>query len=518
MARWRLIILGALVSAPIAVLVAAGLYYFWEMGWSVWTWWPLSACFALAYFLGWRWQKKQHLLKVDFVPEVHWTDRDRAAWQLVEERAKQAASLKADRLLSFPLYVETAEAMALELAQFYHPRAKDPIGSLTLPEILAVIELAARDLGEMVDEYLPGGHLLSVNDLRRLKQVADWYPLARNISWAVSALFSPFNTAVRYLASEAGMSRPWQMLQENVILWFYTAYVHRLGNYLIDVNSGRLRVGAQRYLELKKAHTAAAPGQTEETDPADEVPTVTFALVGQTKAGKSSLINSLLGEQQAFTDVLPATAGVQRYTLQPPGIPTRFQLLDTEGYGNKGPDEGQLKATVEAARQADVVLLVLHARNPARQGDLDLLTRLRAFFEKHQDLRQPSIVAVVTHVDLLSPSLEWAPPYNWREPTRPKERQIGQAVEAVRESLGEYLAAVVPVCTSPGKVSGIQEELLPAIVGLLDQAHAVAFLRCLKAEIDTGKVRRVFTQMLAAGKGILQVFGHEFGKAFAAKK
>jgi hypothetical protein len=77
---------------------------------------------------------------------------------------------------------------------------------------------------------------------------------------------------------------------------------------------------------------------------------------------------------------------------------------------------------------------------------------------------------------------------------------------------------VVPVCTAPGKGSGIQEELLPAIVGLLDQAHAVAFLRCLKAEIDTGKARRVFTQMLAVGKGFLQVFGHEVGKAFAAKK
>src|SRR4051794_7525142 len=123
MARWRLWVLGALVVTPIAVLVVAGLYYFWLTGLSFWTWWPLSACFALAYFLGWRWQTQQQLLTIDLNPEIHWTDRDRGAWHLVEERVKQAAALKAEQLLSFPLYVETAESMALELARFYHPRA-----------------------------------------------------------------------------------------------------------------------------------------------------------------------------------------------------------------------------------------------------------------------------------------------------------------------------------------------------------------------------------------------------------
>ena len=63
----------------------------------------------------------------------------------------------------------------------------------------------------------------------------------------------------------------------------------------------------------------------------------------------------------------------------------------------------------------------------------------------------------------------------------------------------------MPVCTAPGKVYGVQEWLLPALVGLLDQAHAVALLRCLKAEIDTGKVRKVFHQLLAAGKGLVKV-------------
>src|SRR5262249_43633954 len=149
---------------------------------------------------------------------------------------------------------------------------------------------------------------------------------------------------VRYLASQAGMSWPWQLLQENVILWFYTAYVHRLGSYLIELNSGRLRAGAKRYLELQKASGPPAP---DDTEPADTVRTVAFVLIGQTKAGKSSVVNALLGEQKAFTDVLPATATSTRYALQPAGIPNRLELVDTVGYGNAGPKEDQLRATEE---------------------------------------------------------------------------------------------------------------------------------------------------------------------------
>ena len=506
MSRWRLAILTALFAAPVIALMALGMYHLWSTGWSFWAWWFLAGCLALAYVLGWKWQKQQRLLTVDFEPSPHWTEQDRQAWHLVEAQAKEVAGMKPDQLLSFPTYIETGQKMALEMARFYHPGAGDPIGSLTLPEILAVVELAAHDLREMVDEYLPGGHLLTVNDLRRFKQVADWYPVARNITWIISGIFSPFTTAIRYAASQAGLARPWQLLQDNVILWFFTAYVHRLGKYLIDLNSGRLQISPQRYRELQKANRPHTSGENPAADPADDVRSVTFALIGQTNAGKSSLINALLGNQQAITDVLPATAHLQRYQLQSPGIPTRFQLLDTEGYGTKGPGEGPMRVTQDAARQADVVLLVLHARNPARQADLDLLENLTGYFAKHKELRKPPILAVLTHIDLLSPSLEWAPPYDWHAPARIKELQIQEAVAAVQEQLAPRLTGVIPICAAPGKVFNVQEELLPALVALLDQAHAVALLRCLKAEIDAGKVRRVFSQMLSAGKGLVNLF------------
>jgi predicted GTPase len=197
---------------------------------------------------------------------------------------------------------------------------------------------------------------------------------------------------------------------------------------------------------------------------------------------------------------LPETREISRYDLHLETIGTHLQILDTVGYGHEGPRKDQLSATQEAAKDSDVLLLALHAKNAARQPDLGMLQQLRQWFVSRPDLKMPRILGVLTHVDLLQPGMEWKPPYDWQKPTRLKEQQMAQAIEAVKEALGDFLVGVVPVCVAEGKVWGVEEGLLPALVLLMDEAHAVAMLRCLRAEADTRKVRRVFDQLLATGK------------------
>ena len=48
-------------------------------------------------------------------------------------------------------------------------------------------------------------------------------------------------------------------------------------------------------------------------------PMVVDLVAGQVKAGKSSVINAILGEQRAATSVVPMTAEITRYELHPPG-------------------------------------------------------------------------------------------------------------------------------------------------------------------------------------------------------
>jgi uncharacterized protein len=501
MSRWRLGLLLLFVTAPLFFLAGLGCYFLWERHWGFVAWWPMFASWAAAYGLGWYWARKQRLLRPpDFSPSAASTERDQRAWKQVEERAKGASKLPPDQLLEFQFYVSTAQEMALELARSYHPSAADPIGKLTIPEILAVIELAAHDLSTLVDQYLPGGHLLTINHLRQARRAADWYQTASKLYWLITALFSPLKTGLRYAASQVGLSRPWQLLQQNLLVWFYTAYVHRLGAYLIELNSGRLRVGVKRYRELVQGQAVDGQAAPPEAGAEERIQPVTVTIMGQVKSGKSSFINALLGEQQAQTDVLPMTHEITRYQLQPAGIPARFVLLDTVGYGHSGPKEDQLKATQEAAQQSDLVCLVLHARNPARQADMELLAWLERWFRSRPHLKMPPILGIMTHIDLLSPAMEWSPPYNWQQPERPKERQIQEAHATVREQMGQYLVGCVPVCSVPGKVYGIEEWFLPTVVELLDEAHGVGLLRCLRAEADTAKIRKIFQQLLAAGR------------------
>src|SRR5262249_31731387 len=152
MSRWRLVIIAALLAVPVIVLAILGSYYLWHEHLWFYVWWPLAACMAAGYILAWHWQRRRKLIaSPEVTPPLIWTERDRAAWKLVKARAEAAAQLDPDSLMNFDFYTKTGQEMALELARFYHPGAADPFSQLTIPEMLAVVELASHDLAELVD-------------------------------------------------------------------------------------------------------------------------------------------------------------------------------------------------------------------------------------------------------------------------------------------------------------------------------------------------------------------------------
>src|ERR1700730_1575520 len=99
MSRWRVMVVAVLLTAPFLALAGLGSYYLWKerLGFSVW--WPMAGSLILGYVLGWYWQRTPPVLKPGaFAPPIHWTDRDVAAWKLVEARARAAAKVPPDRL------------------------------------------------------------------------------------------------------------------------------------------------------------------------------------------------------------------------------------------------------------------------------------------------------------------------------------------------------------------------------------------------------------------------------------
>ena len=508
MSKARVAVVAVLFLVPWVFLIGVGSYHLWSTGWLFWVWWPLFLCFGLSYYLAYRWTRGKGVLPDTAPPPPnYWTDRDKAAWEFVLVKAKGYEKVGTEQLADPRHYTNIALDLAEKVSGVYAPGGATPIDHLTIPEILACAELAAADLNELVQKYLPGSHMLRVRDFKRARQAADWYKTGQNLYWAGATLFNPVEVGIRWVASRYALGSLFDRLQGNVLLWVHTAYIHQLGHYLVEMNSGRLKVGVKRYRELMAAHQAP-PVQSDVVAPAAPAapspppPTTArtgIAVLGPVKAGKSSLVNALLGQQAATVDTLPVPHVGVRYNLTISGT-SPVTVLDTAGYGQEGANEAEFAAATKASQEADLILFVTPATNPGRRADVDLLDRLRAWFAERPQLKLPPVVAVVNQIDLLSPKAEWAPPYNWMTGTRPKEANIRDCVAAVREQLGPRVIDVVPVCARGGDAFGIAEGLVPAVAAQLDDARGAAVLRAFHAEAQADQWKKVGAQVLEGGK------------------
>lgn len=536
MKYWRPILILLLVLIPILTLAAFGGWLLWERGWFFWLWWLLPVFWGLAIYLSRRWQDEL-LPRPGIKPPTYWTPRDREAARLVEARQRAVKQHSAEQLAEPQFYLQTAEQLALEIARVYHPGAQHAVSRVTVPEILAVLHLASEDLEGWVERYVPASHLVTIDNWQTLSHSPRWFTAAGNLSWAVSLMLNPANLA-RYLTSQFAFGSLGAHVQENMLAAFYITFVRQVGFYIIEMNSGRLRGGASRYRrglgqlipppagnaeeatrqqdgevppnDALRSNEQPAQPVADSADVQEEVPPleVTLALVGQVKAGKSSLANALIGTQQAAVDVLPTTRAVERYRVEFSGRGDQLVLLDTPGYGEVGATDEELRQTRLACEQADLVLLVMDARSSSRQVDLELVEQLAEWFADRPEQKPPTLLGVLTHVDGLRPVMEWSPPYDYQTPKSAKERSIHDALAYNRELFGPLLTAAVPACTdvARGRVFGINEWVLPVLVALLDEARGCALVRMLHKDAQAGRYRRVFRQLYQAGGVLLRAY------------
>ncbi|HVL14371.1 MAG TPA: hypothetical protein VM529_17495, partial [Gemmata sp.] len=239
MTRLRFILLTVLFLTPFAVLVGLGSYHLWHVGY-LWVWWPLIACFALTYFLAWRWTRNRGALPDTAPPPPgYWTDRDKVAWDKVTAKSRSFEAVTLDDITNAKHYTDLALELASEVGAVYHPNSDDPFDYLTLPEVLACVELAAADLDAMVVKYVPGVHLIRLRDVKTANTAYGWYKSGQNAYWAGAAVVDPLSAGLRYMASRFGLGTLMQRIQDNLVVWFHSAFVHQMGRYLIELNSGR---------------------------------------------------------------------------------------------------------------------------------------------------------------------------------------------------------------------------------------------------------------------------------------
>jgi predicted GTPase len=445
------------------------------------------------------------------IPEIgareHWTPHDQQAFEIIESEQKRLDGVTGDELTDIRFFRVRTVELATKLALHYHPKAKDPLDKLSIVEILTIAELVAEDLEGWFQTYVPGSHLITVGQWKMLAHAPGWWKTATNVGWIAAVASNPLIGLGRYAVSKVVVDPVTKQLQAGILGTFFTLYLRQVGKYLVELNSGRLRGGAAAYRKamrkLEPSPTASGKGVAPDVAPAEPL-TVTIAVIGQVKAGKSSLVNCLMNDQRAAVDVLPLTRNVDRYELKLEESRDRLVLLDTPGYSDAGATPAQIEATREAVRQADLILLVMAATSPAKQADVAMLTELKSWFRSQNRLKPPPIIGVVSKIDGLRPVMEWSPPYDWEQPSRPKEQSIHDAVEFARQSMGSSLPQVVPVCTDREHrmVYGIEEWLLPLLIVQLDEARAVSLVRSIHRDYDGQKVLKVLSQFAEVGRRI----------------
>jgi len=157
------------------------------------------------------------------------------------------------------------------------------------------------------------------------------------------------------------------------------------------------RLVERRIVELKSDLDKVL--RRKEREVAARADKMTVSLVGYTNAGKSTLLNKLTGAQELAADKLFATLDTRTRRWQLPDWGPVL-LSDTVGFIRDLPHRliASFKATLEEARQADLLLHIADASNPAA------LQQIAAVYRVLEELgiREKDTLLVLNQVDRIT--------------------------------------------------------------------------------------------------------------------
>ncbi len=149
---------------------------------------------------------------------------------------------------------------------------------------------------------------------------------------------------------------------------------------------------------LRERVAAMLPEEAEEALPAEK-PELRLAMLGRPNAGKSSLINALVGEDRLIvSDVAGTTRDAVDVAFERGGL--RCVFVDTAGVRKRtriddGVEKYSVQKALSSARRADAALLVIDAVGGLGMQDKKLISFL--------DKEKTAFIVLVNKVDLLSP-------------------------------------------------------------------------------------------------------------------
>jgi predicted GTPase len=483
------------VLLPLLALAALGLIHLWQQGWILWFGLFLLVLASLSTVLRLQMgqasgEDREHPLdsEVEHLPPVpDWSANDRHVWALAQRNITDQALAETE----WPDIWEAMQEQLSFVARTYHPDDREARLAFTVPELLLMLETWSREYRAVVLQTVPLIQGIKVSTLvsgsrevNRWKKTYDRYgPLLDLVRIITSKGMTLPGTIASALTSEFG-SRLGEHVQRNLKQLLF----EQVSQVAIDLYSGRLKLSERELTAYRDARSEPAPVK---------VRPLTVMLVGQVNAGKSSLVNALSSSCVAETDLLPTTSGFSRYHLTlADGLD--IHLVDSPGLDGSEQVSDRL---LEQAVNADLLIWVCQATQPAKALDRQLIDRWDAWFDRELGRKKPPLLLVTTHNDLLPPTAAWNPPYDMEDADNPKVGSMLEALDYTSRALGlDPATPAIPVAVT-GDGSFNVDTLKEVLLQVSDEARAAQLNR---DRIDAANSASVVKRGLKQAGGALR--------------
>jgi hypothetical protein len=377
---------------------------------------------------------------------------------------------------------------------------------------LTALELAADDLNRLCRQ-VPGGDLVTPAHWKQAVQVAGYIQKANDIYSYLLPIVQPLTGLPRLAARKFMVEPAWKNMQQNLLRWFYRAFVNRLGSHLIELYSHRLVIGAEQYRRLTR-RGARSVGTVEA-----EVGPLRVAVAGAKGVGRKALIEAL--DRARKRDLGPVRA-----RLEAAGLDVEFadrlatiDWVEVSAYTvtsavESARDRATRRAAVADAVEADLLVLAVDVASPDIAADLKFVEAWQQWYRDHPGLEAPPVLVVVVGADRPELGGPWKPPHDWARGQGARESAVRARVDTLRAALpapGFAEVAVAGLGRGPGShpdgqngneltEHGVAESVLPALALLLHRAERVAVIRHLHDLSARSKARRLISQLGKQGR------------------
>lgn len=455
--RWDRVLAMAALALPFVVAMFAGFLWMAEHGW-------LMHFIVASITLGggvrlvrlarvwWRRRGDQGEADVEIPDRIH--ARIDPSWSETELRAFESALEFIARETAIPKPWEDLYDLGKEVVELVarsSGQAGKGVLDFTVPEALLLIDHVAERFRRDIREHLPFADSITVGTIHWLWQHRD---LAQRIrthgaqAWRVFRAIKSLPVAILREIEGAIAGHHASFVTNEGISVVQALLLEEVAVAAVELYSGRLRFSDAELLELR----LGAGDEDRDRLASPDMP-LRIAVAGQVSSGKSSLVNALLGENRAETDVVQTTERAQIYEATFGDF--SVVLLDMPGLdGSSRTSQNALNEL----RNADMVLWAIRANRPAREIDRAAIEAFRAYFAEHPERRMPPFIVVITFIDELLPN--W--PFRENLLDDAAIETVHQVVAAVVQDIGNRETYPVPVVlTEPDwNVDSVRARLL----------------------------------------------------------